>query len=595
MHEASRPDDGMAKAARERPDVVLLDVVFPNEVRDGFAACRELRSMHATKRIPIVLFTAHDDPENRAFASAVGATAYLVKPFGPLDLLRMLRLVQGPSGAEPGLGLYLIEGGVITAAQLERALAEQRIRQGAKAKLGELVVELGFCTSEAVRLALAQQRRAREAPSSPRLPTDLRVVIADDHASVRDGLRAAIAAEDGMNVVGVAVDGDGALRQIRALQPDVVVLDNDMPKRSGIDVLRTIQVELPRVAVVMFTLDDSIRAAALAAGAAAVVTKDSPLRVLIAELRRAASARLPESPASASVVLAARSVVRLAWGVLLRRKRGLAAMGVMGVAYAGGFLVLEPFLGASAAVLQLIPVAFAGALLGPEAGIAAAALAALTTAILWEGTGHPIGEPILTVGGNWVGILALMGLGAGFGVMRVLRGRVNPEARRAGALAEAALVLASGGGPETLRLLSAGALDVVPGDVALVFLGVPGGGLELVAVTGASSKLLGSRRTGDAISGAHAHGRSAITDAGAASIGVEIPRMRAALISPVAATGASPIGVIGVLSARRDAFLEAHMHALGAYGAFAQMAIVAQLQRTEDPAQQLAPSTRAIG
>src|SRR6266851_6092503 len=77
--EASRPDEGVAKATREQPDVVLLDVVFPAETRDGFAACRELRTLQATKRIPIVLFTAHDDPENRAFASAVGATAYLVK------------------------------------------------------------------------------------------------------------------------------------------------------------------------------------------------------------------------------------------------------------------------------------------------------------------------------------------------------------------------------------------------------------------------------------------------------------------------------------------------------------------------------------
>src|SRR5712691_4349288 len=135
--EASRPEEGVAKATREQPDVVLLDVVFPGESRDGFAACRELRSLQATKRIPIVLFTAHDDPENRAFASAVGATAYLVKPFGPLDLLRMLRLVQGPSGAQPGLGLFLIDGGVISPAQLERALAEQRLRQGPKAKLGE--------------------------------------------------------------------------------------------------------------------------------------------------------------------------------------------------------------------------------------------------------------------------------------------------------------------------------------------------------------------------------------------------------------------------------------------------------------------------
>ncbi len=590
--EAGGPDDGISLARREHPDVILLDVVFPDEARDGFAACRELRSLGATKRIPIVLFTAHDDPENRAFASAVGATAYLVKPFGPLDLLRMLRLVQGPSGGQPGLGLYLVDAGVISPAQLERALAEQRLRQSPKAKLGEVLVELGFASAEAVQLALAQQGRAREAPSSPLLPMDLRVVIADDYASVRDGLRAAIAAEDGLSVVGMAVDGDEAVRQIRTLQPDLVVLDNDMPKRTGIEVLRAIRAELPQVAVVMFTLDDSVRAAALAAGAAAVVTKDSPLRVLIAELRRAASARLPESPASASVVLAARTAARRAWGVLFRQRRGLALLGVMGVAYAGGFLVVEPVLGASAAVLQLVPVAAAGALLGPEAGIAAALLSALLTALLWQGTGHPLGEPILTVGGNGLGVLALMGLGAAFGMMRALHGRVNPEVRQAGALAEAALVLAAGGGPKTLELLARGALDVVPGDVALLYLPVPNGGLELVAAPGALPGLLGSRRTGDAVERAHTHGQPMITDAGAASLGVEVPAMRAAIVVPLSTIGA-PDGVIAVLSARRGTYDEAHLHAVRAYAAFVRMAIGAQLA-AEASEQRVARSVGAI-
>lgn len=593
--EAGRLAEGISRARGERPDVVLLDVVFPDEVRDGFAVCRELRSLRATKGIPIILFTAQDDPENRAFASAVGATAYLVKPFGPLDLLRMLRLVQGPPGGQPGLGLYLVDAGVISPAQLERALAEQRLRQGAKAKLGEILVELGFASTEAVRLALAQQHRAQEAPVSPHLPTDLRVVIADDHASVRDGLRSAIAAEDGFSVVGIAIDGAEALRQIRALEPDLVVLDNDMPMRTGIDVLRTIHAELPRVSVVMFTLDDSMRDAALAAGAAAVVTKDRPLRVLIAELRRAASARLPGSPASASVVLAARGVARRAWGVLFRQKRGLAVMGVMGVTYAGAFLVVEPFLGASAAVLALVPVAAAGALLGAEAGIVGAVLSAVLTAVLWQGTGHPIGEPVLTVGGNGMGILALMGLGAGFGVMRALRGRVNPDARRAGALAEAALVLASGAGPETLRLLAQGALDVVPGDAALLFLPVPSGGLELVAAPGAPAALLGSRRAGDAVARANTHGRPAVVDAGAASIGAEIPRMRAALVVPLTAAGQRPSGVIVVLSTRRDVYGEAHLQALGAFATFVRMAIATRPHTVDASELQGAPSTSAIG
>lgn len=593
--EARSPDEGITRARRERPDVVLLDVVFTDAVRDGFAVCRELRSLPATKRVPIVLFTGHDDPERRAFASAVGATAYLAKPFGPLDLLRLLRLVRGPPGDQPGLGLYLVDSGVISAEQLERALAEQRLRRGPKVPLGKLLVELGLVGAEAIRLALAQQRRARAVPSAPRLPVDLRVVIADDHATVRDGLRAAFAAEDGFSVVGTAADGEEALRQIRVLRPDLVVLDHGMPKRTGIDVLRAIHAELPQVGIVMFTLDDSIRPAALAAGAAAVVTKDSPLRILFAELRRAASARLPESPASASVVLVAGSVARLAWGVLLRQQRGLAAMGVLGVAYAGTFLIVEPVLGASAAVLALVPVAVAGALLGLEAGIAAAVLAAVFTAALWQGTGHPIGEPILTIGGNGLGVLALMGLGAGFGMMRVLRGRLNVDARRAGVLAEAAIVLASGGGPETLRLVAKGALDVVPGDAALLFLPVPGGGLELVAAPGAPAALLGSRRHGDAVARAYTQGRPSIVEAGGASIGVEIPHMRAAIVAPLSTAGDAAGGVIAVLSTRRDTYREPHLEALGAYAAFVWMAIATRSQTAEAPEPRVIPSASAIG
>ena len=223
--EARGPAEGISAARREQPDVVLLDVTFPGEARDGFSVCRELRSLPATKRIPIVLFTALNDPENRAFGSAVGATAYLVKPFGPLDLLRMLRLVQGPLGGQPGLGLYLIDAGAISPSQLERALAEQRLRQGPQVPLGEIIVELGFATTEGVHFALARQRRAREMPSAPLPVTDLRVVIADDHASVRDGLRDAFAAADGLSVVGVARDGDEALRQIRSRRPDGIVND----------------------------------------------------------------------------------------------------------------------------------------------------------------------------------------------------------------------------------------------------------------------------------------------------------------------------------------------------------------------------------
>ena len=102
----------------------------------------------------------------------------------------------------------------------------------------------------------------------------LRLVIADDNASVREGLREMISAEDDLSLVGVAADGAEALRLITEHRPDVVVLDNEMPVRSGLSVLRAVREDLPQIAIVMFTLDDGIRELALESGAAAVLPKD---------------------------------------------------------------------------------------------------------------------------------------------------------------------------------------------------------------------------------------------------------------------------------------------------------------------------------
>jgi len=595
--EARTPEDTMEMARRLRPQIILLDVVFEGHARDGFSICRELKSLDATRKIPVIIFTAHDDAENRAFASAVGATAYLAKPFGALDLVGMLRLVHESGGSEPALGLYLIDAGVIRPAQLERALAEQRLQQGKKTQIGQILIELGFAGQEDVRRALARQRRSRDAQSAPRPARDLRVVIADDHASVREGLRATLSADEGFDLVGIAPDGEEALRLVRETHPDLVVLDSDMPKRTGLEVLRAIDAEMPEVEVVMFTLDDRIRDAALRAGAAAVVTKDLPLRVLVAELRHTGTVRMAEVPTSGGVLVAARNVSRVAWGAVARRKRAFAVMGVLLVAYAGAFLVAEPVLGASAAVIALVPVALAGALLGIEGGLAAAILVGVASALLWEGTDHTPGEAVLTIGGNYLGFLAMMGLGAGFGAMRVLRGRVDRRSRRAGALADAALTLASGLRPETLELFAQAALEVVPGDAALVYSTVPGGGLEIVAVAGAPRTLVGRRESAGAVAEAQASGRaSLVRDLAAASIGIRVPRMRSAVVVPAAIPGQRAGGVIAVFSTRRDTLTDVHVATLETYGAFVGMAIGTSLDTSRAAAQPVqATATEAAG
>ena len=265
---------------------MLLDVNFEGHERDGFAVCRKLTADRETKSIRVVLLTANDDPENRAFASAVGATAFIVKPFGPADLVRLLRVIREQSGDEPRVGLRLVESGAITPSQLEEALGEQR-RRVDKSPLGAILVQLGFATHDDVRGALAREQRStfrRDTTSRSRV--SLRVVIADDNESVREGLREVISAEDDLVLVGVAADGAEALRLITEQRPDLVVLDNEMPQRSGVEVLRAVHVTMPETAIVMFTLDDTIRETALAAGAAAVLPKDTPIDTLLAEIRR---------------------------------------------------------------------------------------------------------------------------------------------------------------------------------------------------------------------------------------------------------------------------------------------------------------------
>ena len=567
--EASTPDECLALAKRHRPEVLLLDVNFEGQRRDGYSVCRELKAAADTRSISIVLFTARDDPEGRAFASAVGASAFIVKPFGPLDLADLLQLLLHGSERDPGIGLHLIEAGVIRPAQLEQALAEQDRRRGKRIPLGELLVELGFASPEDVRQAVERQRRLRPiAAAAPRSAVVRRVVIADDNASVREGLREAFASEKDFALVGAAADGAEALRMIEKTKPDLVVLDSDMPRLAGLDVLRTVRATMPEVRIVMFTLNDAIRETALAAGAAAVVTKDTPLDSLLAELRRAGPPPKKSARRSA-VILAARNIPGGPSGVLARRRQAVAAIGILLVGYTGAFLLAEPAIGASASLLAMLPVAIAGAMFGPEIGIATALLSTIVTAALWNATDHAIGEPVLRIGGNGIGVVALVAIGAGFGAMRLVRGRLVPRARLVDALAEAAIALGAGLGPRTLELLAEAALEIVPGDTALIYVAVPGGGLELVAGAGAPEELIGHREVTGAVATAASENRpSIVDDLEARPIGVSVPRSRSGVVVPIAGRGETPSGVIAILASRRNFYGASHLEALTSYASF---------------------------
>lgn len=98
---------------------------------------------------------------------------------------------------------------------------------------------------------------------------ELSVVVVDDSVLVREHLKRAFALVDGCTLIGMAADGEEALTIIRALVPDIVVLDISMPHRNGIEVLREIRTEDSEIMIIMFTSDPSVilKAVCLEAGA----------------------------------------------------------------------------------------------------------------------------------------------------------------------------------------------------------------------------------------------------------------------------------------------------------------------------------------
>ncbi len=116
---------------------------------------------------------------------------------------------------------------------------------------------------------------------------EVRVVVADDHAIVRKGLRAAIEEEPSMNIVGEAGDGESALALVRQLRPDVVVLDIDMPKLDGLAVARDLAREGVETSIIFLTLhtDEDMFRAAIELGCRGYLLKDSATQEIVASLR----------------------------------------------------------------------------------------------------------------------------------------------------------------------------------------------------------------------------------------------------------------------------------------------------------------------
>jgi DNA-binding NarL/FixJ family response regulator len=119
----------------------------------------------------------------------------------------------------------------------------------------------------------------------------IRVLLVDDQAIVRRGLRVLFHLEPDLEVVGEASTGTEALRLARALKPDVVLMDIAMPQMDGIEATAALHKVVPQSVVVMLSIHDDTqtRGRALAAGAVAFVEKRGATETLLSAIRQAAA------------------------------------------------------------------------------------------------------------------------------------------------------------------------------------------------------------------------------------------------------------------------------------------------------------------
>ena len=167
--------------------------------------------------------------------------------------------------------------------------------------------------------------------------TPIRIVLADDHQLLREGLRSLLKTDPGIDVVGEAANGPDAVRLAAELAPEVVVMDVNMPDLNGIEATRQIRAAgnghgAPKVVALSAHSDERFAREMLAAGASGFVLKDAAFEQLADAVRAATAGRVYLSPATADSV--ARHVARggTAGGTLSPREREVLQLLAEGLA-----------------------------------------------------------------------------------------------------------------------------------------------------------------------------------------------------------------------------------------------------------------------
>jgi len=135
----------------------------------------------------------------------------------------------------------------------------------------------------------------------------IRVLLADDHAIVRDGLKRILGASGDLQVAGEAADGDQALALVKGNDYDVALLDMSMPGLAGIDLIKRVRIEKPKLRILVLSMhgEQQYAARALKAGASGYLTKDSAAEQLVGAIRKVAAGGVHVSEAAAAGLVSA--------------------------------------------------------------------------------------------------------------------------------------------------------------------------------------------------------------------------------------------------------------------------------------------------
>jgi DNA-binding NarL/FixJ family response regulator len=135
----------------------------------------------------------------------------------------------------------------------------------------------------------------------------IRILIADDHEIVRDGLKRILAGTADMEVAAEAAGGDEALALVKANDYDVVMVDMSMPGLSGMDLIKRLRIEKPKLRILVLSMhgEQQYAARALKAGASGYLNKDSAAEILVGAIRKIAAGGVHITEAAAASLVSA--------------------------------------------------------------------------------------------------------------------------------------------------------------------------------------------------------------------------------------------------------------------------------------------------